>query len=477
MPVTRRVRQRPLGRARDGVHRYVLVPAFETLLKRRRTFAVWRDLERSQWHTPDVIAARQLAQLQRLLMHAYESSPYYAGRWGRIGLDPRELRQLNDFARWPIVTPAELRRHRDSIRSQAPGLRFYAKSTSGSTGIPLTIEYDKGSLEHRMAAWFRAYAWAGAAPGVKQFYYWNVPIIRRSITSRTKDALHHWLYRRQVTSCMNFRSEDAERILWEYERARCPVIVSFSRPLYELCRVLRDRGLRPTPPQAIVVGAEKLYPFQRALIEDTFGAPVFETYGCREFMLVAAQCERRGGLHLTSEHLIVEIVDDSGSPVPPGRPGRVVITDLYNHGAPFIRYDVGDVAIMAEEQCACGRGLPLLREVTGRTLETILTPDHRRVPGEVFVLVLKDAPIDRYQVVQEAADRVVVRVQRDQAWPPEQQSAVLEPLRRVLGDRVALELEVVREIKESTAGKLHVVSNPWLRSLRSDERTPQAEQP
>src|SRR5690606_25431630 len=143
-------------------------------------------------------------------------------------------------------------------------------------------------------------------------------------------------------------------------------------------------------PRSVIVGAEKLYPFQRKLIEEAFAAPVFETYGSREFMLIAAECDRHEGLHLTSEHLLVEILDEDGRPTPAGEAGNVVITDLYNFGMPFIRYANGDRAIAGWSKCSCGRGLPLLRQVTGRRLDVLHSPDGRRIPGEFFPHCLKD---------------------------------------------------------------------------------------
>src|SRR5207249_9066595 len=96
------------------------------------------------------------------------------------------------------------------------------------------------------------------------------------------------------------------------------VIVAYTNPLYALARSLEDQGLKAISPRSIIVGAEKLHPFQRALIERVFGAPVFETYGSREFMLIGAECDRHEGLHLTTENLLVEVLDDDGRPTPEG---------------------------------------------------------------------------------------------------------------------------------------------------------------
>ena len=461
-------RSRLVGQGVDWLHGHVLIPAFETFVKRRRTFAHWRALQESQWLQPDEILALQADGLRRLLTHAAATCPYYRDLWPSLGLDPASVTNLEAFARWPITDKSTRRIHRTAIRSEAAGLRMLSKGTSGSTGEPFAIDYDEGSLQRRMAAAFRGYAWAGAPPGVKQFYFWGEPVLARPELVRQKDRFHHRLYRRHLYNSLNFRDAAVDDTLRDYERAKAAVIVAFTRPLYEWARVMHAKCLHPTPPQAIIVGAEKLHDFQRALIQEVFRAPVFETYGSREVMLIAAECERHRGLHVTSEHLVVEIVDDGGNVVAPGIEGRVIVTDLHNFGAPFIRYDIGDRAVASDRQCECGRGLPLLERVVGRQLEVVVTPDGRRIPGEVFPLLFKDQfEVARYQAVQDNADRLVVRVQLRQEWPVEARTATVDALQKLVGSHMTVDLRMVDLIEEGPGGKLGLVLNPWLAARRA----------
>ena len=468
-------RARPVGRSVDWLHRHVLIPGFEAVLKRRSTFAHWRALETSQWLPPEQIQALQLDRLRRLLTHAAATCPYYRELWPSMRLDPASVTDLQAFARWPITDKATRRIHRTGIRSEAPGLRMLSKGTSGSTGEPFAIDYDEGSLQRRMAAAFRGYTWAGAPPGVKQFYFWGEPVFARPELARQKDRFHHRLYRRHLYNSLNFRDAAVDDTLRDYERARAAVIVAFTRPLYEWARVMQAKGLRPTPPNAIIVGAEKLHDFQRALIEEVFRAPVFETYGSREVMLIAAECERHRGLHVTSEHLVVEIVDDDGNAVAPGVEGRVIVTDLFNVGAPFVRYDIGDRAVASDRRCECGRGLPLLDRIVGRQLEVVVTPDGRRIPGEIFPFLFKDQfEVARYQGAQDRADRLVVRVQLRQEWPVEARTATVDALQKLVGSQMTVDLRIVDVIEEGPGGKLGLVLNPWLAARRAEEHEAQA---
>src|SRR5262249_3239420 len=214
----------------------------------------------------------------------------------------------------------------------------------------------------------------------------------------------------------------------------------------------------PYSPKSIVVGAEKIFPFQRELIERVFGARAFETYGSREFMLVGAECQRHAGLHLTAENLVVEVVDEYGQPTPDGEEGNGVVTDLTNYGMPFVRYLTGDRAVAGFGQCVCGRGLPLLRKVVGRQLDLIDTPDGRTVPGEFFPHLIKDFPaVERFQVVQDALERVEVRLVIRGAWDDEERSRLWAELRRTLGPAIRVDVNEVADIPLTAAGKLRVV--------------------
>jgi phenylacetate-CoA ligase len=346
------------------------------------------------------------------------------------------------------------------MRAQVPGLALIPKSTGGSSGTPLHFDLDGDSNDRRMAAWHRGYDWAGAGPGTKQFYLWGVPLGERPALKRWKDRLYEGLYRRQVANSFELSEERAPLFLDRLNRYRPDAIVAYTNPLYTFARWLDERGLRPSSPRSIVVGAEKLHRFQRELIERVFGAPVFETYGSREFMLTAAECDRHAGLHVTAEHLIVELVDESGRPVAEGEEGDVVVTDLYNYGMPFVRYRNGDRAVAEPGACPCGRGLPLLREVVGRRLDVLRTPDGRRIPGEFFPHLMKEFPaVRRFQVVQHEPGRIELRAVLKETWGEEDRRRLDREVGKVLGPSARFDLLRVDDIPLTASGKLRVVVN------------------
>lgn len=431
---------------------------FEGTIKGRNTFRYWRELEESQWLPRAELERRQLESLRRILVHAHQHCPYYQREWDRLGLKPDRVHSLGEFAKWPLVTKDTIRLHRPEMRADLPGLRMFSKATGGSSGVPLHFDVSMESYERRNAATYRGYNWAGAGPGTRQFFFWGVPLGTRTWRKRTKDRLYDRLNRRLTVNSFEFSPERVPTFQHQLNHYRPDIIVAYTNPLYAFAKVLEEQHLVPYAPKSIVVGAEKIYPFQREVIERVFQAPVFETYGAREFMIIGGECTRHAGLHLTTENHVVEVVDEQGHPSPPGEEGNVVVTDLTNYGMPFVRYVNGDRAVAGFTECSCGRGLPLLRKVSGRHLDMIDTPDGRSVPGEFFPHLIKDFPlVERFQVVQEVVDRVEVRLVVRPDWAEESCVKLDAELRKVLGPAIKIDVRRVDKIPLTATGKLRVV--------------------
>ena len=437
------------------LYRHVLLPAFERV-KGRTTLRHWAAAERSQWWPAERHAANQIVALQAVLEHAQRTCPYYSTEWSGLGLDARQVQTPADFANWPLISRETIHAHRVEMRTTAP-CRMMSKATGGSSGEPLRFDLDAGSHDRRTALMHRGYGWAGGAPGTRQLFIWGGPLSTLPRLRRWKQLLHTRLERHKLLNCFEFTPERMRRH-WQTLNRYCPdVIVAYTNPLYEFARFLDEEKLSPFAPRALIVGAEKLYDFQRALIERVFQAPVFETYGSREFMLIGAECDRHAGLHLSQENLLVEILDDDGRPTPAGCEGNVVVTDLFNYGMPFIRYINGDRAVAGWQTCPCGRGLPLLTQVTGRRLDTLETPDGRKVPGEFFPHLIKEFPeIRRFQVVQQVPEVITLKLVAPFLLP-QQQRRLLDAIHTCTGWDVKVDLQLVEQIPLTAAGKLKVV--------------------
>ncbi len=420
-----------------------LMPAYETGLRRRGTFRYRREFASDQWKSPEELAQLQWQRLTALLWHAYETVPFYRAAFQSAGLTPEDIRSPSDFARLPLLDKQAVRQHRDRLISSAFDERDLIRSaTGGSTGEPMRFCYDRASYERRTAAAMRGDEWAGWRLCAPEFYVWGVSLLPQTGMIKLKKRLYHAGLRRTIVNSFDLSAERIADHVRLYHRSSARVVIGYANALYLFALLAKDAGLKLKPPRGVISSAEKLFPHQRALIEEVFGAPVFDRYGCREVMMIGAECDRHTGLHVTSDNLYVEVVRN-GQLCEPGELGDIVLTDLHNFGMPLIRYKVGDAGSWKGRDCPCGRGLPLLNVVEGRTLDLISTPSGKLVSGEFFPHLLKDfQEIRAYQIVQEQRDEIIMRLAVHRPIP----EAQMDVLRKTVGDAVGPEVRVRWEI-------------------------------
>ena len=438
------------------LYQRLLSPLHEGM-KGRTTMARRRFLEQSQWWPRERLLAFQRGERTALLRHAAEQVPYWQERFAALRMRPQDLTDDEAFCRLPILTKEDIRAHRPQMLARSFSGKTWAKATGGSTGAPLQFDYTPESYAWRVAATKRGYGWAGCEDGLKQAYIWGVAIGDVPRLTRLKENAHHWLIRQRYFNCFEFDEPRMASCLQALNRYRPDYLVGYTNPLCNFAEFIRREGGRRFAPKAVITGAEKLHDFQRATLREVFGCPVFNTYGSREFMLIASECREHRGLHVNAENLVVDIVRDDGRPAGPGETGRVVITDLHNYGMPFIRYEIGDLGVASEAACPCGRGLPLLTDVVGRSLDMIKTPDGRFVPGEFFPHLMKEfSGVRRFQVVQRRLDRLAVKLVKDGQFQDRDLDMMRREIRKTLGPAVDVEFQFVDDIPLTRTGKFRV---------------------
>jgi phenylacetate-CoA ligase len=432
---------------------HVLLPSYESIRGykhcARRAF-----VEKSQWWSADRLLEQQRDDLQRLLRHAFDTVPFYRERFRAAGAAPEDFRNLDDLRRLPPLTRQDIIANRESLCSSAYAGRLLPHATGGSSGMPLRFYITRESFEWRCAVSERAYAWTGSRLGDRTLYLWGAPVGPQSRKSELKMRLFRTARRERMFSTFSQNEALWGRIYSEAQSWRPQLLVGYVSSLEEFCRWLLATGKAKTLPSitAAIAAAEPVYERTRELVRDALGAPLFNTYGSREFMSIAAECDRHNGLHVHSENLLVETETGSGD-----TPSALLVTDLHNLGMPFIRYRIGDLATMDTRPCDCGRGLPRIRSIEGRELDALRTADGRIVPGEFFPHVLKDLPeVGEFQVRQEAIDRIRLLVVLSGELSEKSAALLRHEVEKVFGGSTQLMIERVEEIPALKSGKRRV---------------------
>lgn len=436
------------------VHEKFYYPFFEGVIKKRNTVSYLNQMKKSQWFSTSELESLQIQDLNKLLDFSRKYSAFYETCLADTELP---LKSLSDFQQVPVLTKDIIRLKFSDLITAPHRETVWYKSTGGSTGQPLHFGYTQESYAWRNAMSRRGYDWAGAGPGSKQAYIWGIQLGEVSKRQRLKEEIHHFIDRQKYFNCFNFGKKEMSDCLASLNKWQPQALIGYTNPLYEFALYVESVGGPEFKPQSVLCAAEKVHPFQREVLERVFDCPVFNTYGSREFMLIASECEKHEGLHISMENLLVEVVDDEGIPVAPGEVGRILVTDLHNYGMPFIRYEIGDMARVSERQCSCGRGLMLLDDIVGRSLDIIRTPEGRAVPGEFFPHLLKDYPqILRFQVKQKSLNALTVKYQLLRPLPHETMQQIVAEIRNILGTDMQINFDEVSEIPLTATGKYRV---------------------
>lgn len=444
--------------------RRLIYPSWEAGLRHRPTLRHLQRLQRTQWCSLDELHSLQQAELGKLLAHAWQNVPHYRARFSQLGLEPGDIERLEDVAKLPILTREEATRCFEQRKSVAPPLPAIDKATSGTTGRPLSFAYDRGSEYWRQAVKLRGYGWAGYQAGDRSLHFWgSPPVAPPPLAKRAKMTLDHWVRREHYVDCTDRSEERLAQVVRLIRELEPTVIVCYAQAGAALARHINDSGSRTWRDIPVIAAAERLFPTDRASMTQAFGPGVFETYGNREVMLIAAECEAHQGLHLSMENLIVEIVVREGSterPAQPGELGEVVITDLHNYGAPFIRYLTGDLAVAREPgRCPCGRSLSMLEHVEGRVTDTLRDGAGRAVSGLFFNVLFASLAhkVREFQVVQRKDRAIELKIVPTHLFD----DALLADLRNhccahIPG--VELRTQIVSQLTPDRGGKLRVVA-------------------
>lgn len=425
-------------------------------------------LEESQWWPASRLREYRDRKLRALIAQAYEHVPYYRQVMDGRGLKPADVQTAEDLPKLPLLTRQVLREvSRDRFLNQAmPAGEMSRGRTGGTTGEPLVFYISRTSRAFDRATLYRFYRWCGGDRGELLFTVWAQLIV----ASRWADLMRRWkrryITREWILDAFAMTPESMRKFVEAMRRHRPKMLRGYTSALAELARFVSQEGLQTPALRAITTTAEPILPEQREILERAFRAPLYDQYGCAEVNGVAFECERRDGLHIACEHAIVEVVDQNGQPVPPGQNGRLLLTHLDNEAMPFIRYETGDLGALRSGMCPCGRPLPLMEPVHGRTLDMIYGLNGQSVYGAFFIHLqnelgwTQDLPIHEFQVVQKAADRLEYRLVSGRPPTAEELKLFIQRTQDYLGP-MQIDYRQVERVDRTRSGKLRYTICEW----------------
>jgi phenylacetate-CoA ligase len=395
------------------------------------------------------IAALQLKRLRQTVKNAYQNVPLHRKRMRKLGMEPGDVKSLEDLAKLPFTVKSDLRDHYPFgmfARPRAEIARLHA--SSGTTGKPTVVGYTLKDIETWAGLMARSMACGGTRPGDVVHNAYGYGLFTGGL------GAHYGAERLGATVVpMSGGSTERQIVLITDFGAR----VLCATPSYALAiaEVAEKEGvdLRRSKLRIGLFGAEPWSEAMRNEIQIRLGLKAVDIYGLSEILGpgVACECEeKQAGLHGWEDHFIFEIIDpDTGKPVAEGQQGELVITTLTKEALPMLRYRTRDVTRVSTERCGCGRSHLRIRRITGRNDDMLIIRGVNVYPSQIeAVLVGMPDIAPHYQLVVErkgSLDQVTVEVEAapDVAQSPEAYARISGAASHQIKSMVGISTDVV----------------------------------
>ena len=411
----------------------------------------------SQYWSNEQILSYQEEKLRLIIHHAYNNVPFYRKTFDKLGLSPSDIRCIADLSKIPII------RKQDVIENPTD---FFAKDfqsyhpvhhhTGGTTGKPFQYYNDRRSWALNWALKIRTFEWAGYHYGKDRLGV----MAGGSLSPKQGMSLSHRIWRYvnnyYTMPITHMTPEIMDRYEQDIKQQNITFLRGYPSALSSFAEYLNSCN-RKLPMTAIFTTAEMIYPHQRKIMEKAFECSVFDTYGCGDGMGHATECEHHDGLHICFENSIMQIVNNQGEQVKPGEEGEIILTSLYDFAMPLIRYAPGDLAILSDKNCPCGRNMQLISKIIGRTSDSFTLGNGRIINGLSLPFEDLTEEVEQFQIVQEASDQIRVLLVAKGHLSDKRISSIMETMRYHCGEGITIEIEQVNEIEVPASEKFRYV--------------------
>jgi phenylacetate-CoA ligase len=438
-----------------SIRRNIIRPLWMAKNNTTDVFSYGRELKRTQYLPPDELHKLRWNRLCKILNYSYEHVPYYKRWFWQLGITPQDIQSHDDLLRLPLLTKQDIQINLHELISDKFDIEcLIREQTGGSTGSPLGFYFTPDRELMRWAVTERHDSWAHLNVGDRVASLWGAA---RDISSSNtfKAKLINYL---QGPTLMLDASSLSEDKMYDFaiklQKFRPKVILAYANTMRLFAEFIEINKIQVPRPESIICSAEVLPPESRALIEKVFGTIVFNRYGCREFSIIASECEIHKGMHIGAEYLYLEFIKDDRH-IFPGEMGEIIITDMMNYGMPLIRYQIKDYGAPLDGLCICGRTLPLMDLGAGRETDFLVTPEGRYVSGVAVCtyVITNISGIKQAQIIQERPNHILIKLVKGDQFTNATIASLNLNIDRLVSKVIEREFQFVDEIPSTASGK------------------------
>jgi phenylacetate-CoA ligase len=429
---------------------------------RKRDYAkMMQDAQRNQYLEREQLRRIQFTKLKALLHHSYQTVPYYRDRYKQAGLEPDDIRCLDDIKLLPILTKDEIRNDHKWFLSEKPRTPVFKVSTSGSTGIPMEFHISQSAAAAANTCRIRALEWWGIKLGDRELRFGGIgyPMgsgVKVFAKKHFISPVRYRIMNRRTLSAFDMSPQSMDAY-WNFIQKYSPkYFFGYPSSFHIFAQYIREQGYdgKSLGLRCVVTTGEILFDWQVQEIEDVFNCPVANEYGSAEVGVMAYgyPC---GALHIMDDFILLEVVKTN----PNDEAGEIVVTHLENWGSPLIRYNVQDLAIPLDDASPCphGLGFKKIRRVIGRYHDLIRLPSGRIVHGTYFEGLMREVVgVQQYQVIQKKPDLFEILVVSNEEFTTDQEDFIRDKINLHL-EYAQVEIIRTQTISKEATGKLRYV--------------------
>jgi len=420
----------------------------DSFLKLAYADQYWSDEQRELYQTQ---------HMQEIITHCYKNVPHYRRFMQVNRLTPQDFHTLADLNKFPIIRKQDVYdRHEEYLALNHKKFSPLERATGGTTGIAFRFFNDTNSWGLNWATKIRTFSWGGYKYGENKVAVMAGGSLLPEGRFATKSRLWRYINNYLLLPITVMTNEIMDSYYNQLVASKIKFLRGYPSAIFTFAKYLKQSG-RTIPLVSVFTTAEMLHDHQRLLIEEIFCCKAFDTYGCGDGMGGANECEKHEGMHINIETSYMQIVKENGEEALAGESGEIVLTSFHDYAMPLIRYAPGDMAVKGPSACSCGRTLPVISKIIGRTSDLIELANGRKINGLSIPFESWSDSIERFQIVQTRVDHLDVNIIPKTTTTKHDLQVIKERMHFFAGDGVTVSVNKVDNIPLPKSGKMRYV--------------------
>jgi phenylacetate-CoA ligase len=409
------------------------------------------------------IVEYQTRRLIDLVWYYYQNSSLYRDNMVKLNIHPYDIQNLNDLKLLPYLEKDQLKLNFSNglLSNKTKNYKTLLISTSGSTGMPLSLIANSEQLKVRWANTFRAWTWTGWTPSKRQARLWHQTLGMSKIQV-IKEFIDNIFFKRIFIPAYTINDKNIKKYLDKLIKHKPYLIDGYAESFNFIMNYIRVNNVKNFKLNSIISSAQEMPNNLKTEIENKFSAKIFDKYGAREFSGIAYEALGHKGKLICEDSYIVELLKNNEI-IDHNDIGEIFITDLNNFITPMIRYRIGDLGtkINSSEEINNKIKFNTLGNIEGRTKAIIICYNNTWVPGTFFAHFFKEYTqlILRYQVIQNSIGEINLKLVKNKNTEESEIREMIKELRKTVGE-IDINIQYVPEISMIKTGKtMGAISN------------------